>query len=599
MLTILPRTLQWSARAVALLLALILAAAHARNGDNDPAFVVDAWDTVRLPTLTPHKLDVPVAAVRAANGDLVVAASCDAPPYMLYEVARTCLRRLSADGTLDTTYGAAGFLLPFSSSTRSPPAGLFKLPDGRMHLIAVCDWYVLCQAQLFSDGTIDPSYGTAGVRYTYLVTANGFYSDAYRAATGRAIRLSSGNLAVVSQCHAAIETSFSRMCVSRLLSNGALDRSFAGLGWLQLSIPGTLGDEWADIAETPDGGLLVLATCYASSVPEGCAIRLDSTGQYVSDFGVGGRARLSGIRSPSAATTSAWNGVERWVVAGHCGDVDTAPLEPYGGCIGWFSLQTGALEMGMGQGGIAMLPAADPLVGRCDHARTIARWHDGSLFVGANCPVSIANSVWPQTQLAVSRFLANGSVDSTFGVNGTRPIRSGGPLADTYPRSLIGEFDASRLLVLSTCSRDNSVAPDTSVCVSRLIVSGSYFDLDRDTSTRADTDGVLYLRWLLGVRGNALTTNSTGQYAARRMGTEIQSSFEQPPAEFAQCTANIVGSPTGATATLDGLVLLRAMLGLTGDAVTSGIYFPPGTARTSWGDIRSHLVDHCGMLLSE
>ena len=56
----------------------------------------------------------------------------------------------------------------------------------------------------------------------------------------------------------------------------------------------------------------------------------------------------------------------------------------------------------MGQGGIAILPAVDPLVGGCERAQSVTRWHDGSCLRG-NVPTSTANSFQPQTQLAVGR----------------------------------------------------------------------------------------------------------------------------------------------------------------------------------------------------
>ena len=51
------------------------------------------------------------------------------------------------------------------------------------------------------------------------------------------------------------------------------------------------------------------------------------------------------------------------------------------------------------------------------------------------------------------------------------------------------------------------------------------------------------------------------------------------------------------TATIDGLISTRVMLGLTGTAVTNGITFPAAATRTNWTAIRNFLVTHCGMNL--
>ncbi len=53
-----------------------------------------------------------------------------------------------------------------------------------------------------------------------------------------------------------------------------------------------------------------------------------------------------------------------------------------------------------------------------------------------------------------------------------------------------------------------------------------------------------------------------------------------------------------ARATTDGLMLLRALLGMTGTSVTSGAIASPAPPRSTWATIRNHLNANCGLHFS-
>ena len=128
---------------------------------------------------------------------------------------------------------------------------------------------------------------------------------------------------------------------------------------------------------------------------------------------------------------------------------------------------------------------------------------------------------------------------------------------------------------------------------------GNYFDVDGDTATLPLSDAMLYLRYLFGIRGSSLVQGSaTSALATRTQPTEIQDYLETTNPDFPNCNKNVVGAPGGPSVFADGLMLLRTMLGLTGAAVTGGINFPTGALRTTWSEIKSHLVTNCGMALN-
>ena len=162
--------------------------------------------------------------------------------------------------------------------------------------------------------------------------------------------------------------------------------------------------------------------------------------------------------------------------------------------------------------------------------------------------------------------------------------------------SVLAQTDGDgKVLATASCAANYSRS-DT--CIAKLLGFAGRFDLDNDNESNPANDGVLYLRHLIGYRDTALTTGALGTYADRTVRADIATYLSTPNATYPNCGPNIVGAPGGPNAMLDGIVLVRAMLGLTGDAVTNGINFPAGTARTTWADIKTHLNTNCGMVLN-
>jgi hypothetical protein len=109
---------------------------------------------------------------------------------------------------------------------------------------------------------------------------------------------------------------------------------------------------------------------------------------------------------------------------------------------------------------------------------------------------------------------------------------------------------------------------------------GCVLDVDGNGVISATTDGLMILRAMLGLTETAVTQGATIIGAPRTTWTQI--------APFVHLAAlNIDGSGNASAAT-DGVLLLRAMFGLTGTAVTNGV-----TTRT-WADIRTYLNTQCG-----
>ena len=115
------------------------------------------------------------------------------------------------------------------------------------------------------------------------------------------------------------------------------------------------------------------------------------------------------------------------------------------------------------------------------------------------------------------------------------------------------------------------------------VTQGCVIDIDGNQSISATTDGLMLLRAMLGLNDTAVTQGATVPGAPRTTWAQI--------APYVHLAAlNLDGSGNTSAAT-DGVLLLRAMFGLTGTAVTNGITLAPGR---TWTDIRTYLNTQCG-----
>ena len=117
------------------------------------------------------------------------------------------------------------------------------------------------------------------------------------------------------------------------------------------------------------------------------------------------------------------------------------------------------------------------------------------------------------------------------------------------------------------------------------VLPGCLLDIDGNGKVDALTDGLMILRALFGLTGTSVTAGAIGTGATRTTWAQIQ-----PMINLSKL--DIDGS--GATEALtDGLMLMRAMFGLTGAAVTNGAVSASAT-RPTWTDIRGYLNASCG-----
>jgi hypothetical protein len=113
-------------------------------------------------------------------------------------------------------------------------------------------------------------------------------------------------------------------------------------------------------------------------------------------------------------------------------------------------------------------------------------------------------------------------------------------------------------------------------------------DVDGNGQVRAATDGVLILRRMFGFSGSSMSTGITDT-CARRSGAALETYIDTHA--MMDVDASVGAVPVSAMT--DGLLMLRAMLGLTGSAVTNGL-----TTRawdTGPNNIKNFLNSNCAM----
>ena len=164
-----------------------------------------------------------------------------------------------------------------------------------------------------------------------------------------------------------------------------------------------------------------------------------------------------------------------------------------------------------------------------------------------------------------------------------------GAYSCTVPNGWIGQLHAPAPpgLRIKAQSFTNVTANLTSQNPVVQSIGACNLDVDNNGLIEPATDGVAILRRMLGMTSGGFS-GLAGTCAANTSATSI----------FNATTSNY--NATGGTATLfgtDGLVIMRAMQGLTGTAVTDGLGLnaESGTTNTNWTNIRNNFLNTtCG-----
>lgn len=484
-----------------------------------------------------------------------------------------CLKRFTAAGQLDTSFGVAGqAVADFPTSSTSNPymttIALFLAlqADGKILAATGCAEGPFpggfCMARLLADGTLDPSFNSAGSKPGTLILPYNTLSDF----SARQIALqANGKIILAGQCSYP-----GTMCVTRLTASGAIDTTFAnaasGTARAMPFGPTDVRRITAILNRViidSDDRINVVGTCttvYVNSTYT-CVGRLNPNGSTDptfanADTSVPYYGSWFGI--PTFGYNATGNHVavqadSKIVFIGDCGD---APAT--GTCLVRL-LNTGAPDPGFtnaasGRAGIVRLDAPDGFKA----SRAVNIQGDGKIVFAGEC-----SSIF--SLFCVGRLNPDGSLDTTFDEspgNGNGIVQHAiGPGAG-YATD-VSVAATGKILLSGSCRLNNGTRTG---CAARLLggardVSACTLNADANNAIDSSTDAVLIVRYLLGYRGSALTDGALGTNPTRT-GTALENHL---------ASLNLDADGDGqAHAMTDGLLILRAMLGLTGIALIQG-----------------------------
>lgn len=210
---------------------------------------------------------------------------------------------------------------------------------------------------------------------------------------------------------------------------------------------------------------------------------------------------------------------------------------------------------------------------------------------------------------------ANGGELSTIGVLGISPSSFGGfdiqsGTNTAYAALYIGNASVLHAINLITGAATAIGPIGSNTAIDGLAIAptpNQCLDLDGDGVVSPLTDGLMLSRALFGmtdstVTGNALPTplppRATWSAIQSHMNSNCGTTFgvATSPSTPNQCL-DVDGD--GVIRPLsDGLMLLRALLGLTGTAVTNHALPSPLPPRATWSAIQAHMNSNCGMTFS-
>jgi uncharacterized delta-60 repeat protein len=375
--------------------------------------------------------------VRQADGKLVAAGVRTLTP------AHFLVARFEADGTLDATFGTGG-MVETAAAPGVPTVGQEVLlqPDGKIVVAGsafpVGGDVVMALARYETDGTLDATFGTGGI-----VTLAG-PADQY--AYALALQ-SDGKLVAAGGGSNGIPTAHDwRSVLARFETDGTLDATF-GTGGVVIR-PGSQIDA---ILQQPDGKLVA----HRHEQPGGggrdfAVARYETDGSLDATFGTGGvvTTDIGNVYDQAYAIVRQADGgfvVGGWTRRPSSGE-STLVLARYDAA--------GALDATFGTGGIAEVPTA-----RHDVPVGLAEQPNGKLVMGAHIVVDdVAN-------LAVVRWQANGTLDTSFGNGGVAATRiSSGCCTADLARAVVFEPDGRILAVGAAASRGAVVAHESGFC---------------------------------------------------------------------------------------------------------------------------------------
>ena len=353
-----------------------------------------------------------------------------------------------ADGMLDPAFGNGGLVTTAFPGAFSNDAALslVMLPDGRAVAAGSTNINLetthMAAARYLTTGALDTTFDGDGlviVPFIFPPPATDSFSEA------RAVLLQPDGRVVLVGHAAGSFPNQSFIALARLNADGSLDASFGTAGRVLTPMP---GGATAGLLQ-PDGR--IVAVGQSGSLIS--AARYNADGSLDPTFGNGGTLIVP-LPGPFEIQDAALQPDGKLVIAG------TMPSSPF--LSRDFALvrllPNGTLDGSFGSGGLV---TSD--FGGIETGNSVIVLGDGRLVLAGSRGTALPNTV---TDFAITRYLPDGSLDTSFGTAGLALVDSGDP---EYPAQII-QLPNGNLLVAGSTSNQGVVVD---FLLARLLPNGS------------------------------------------------------------------------------------------------------------------------------
>ena len=352
-------------------------------GTIDPSF---ATNGVRVDTLGIFIDEINSIAIQ--TDDKILAGGLSQTSFLASDFS---LVRYTADGSRDSSFGINGLVVT-PIEQRSIGRSVVLQDDNKILLGGSSKWYINL-ARYQPNGDLDTTFGNNGVVITDIL---GFYSEECRSV---AITPSGKILIGVTAAHSGVDTE--HIILMRYLSNGDLDSTFATNG------VAVLGEGQGNSIALQDDGKIIIA---GRKDWEFHAARYTADGVLDNSFGVNGKVSI-GIGGSSGANTMKLQSDGKIILGGYTSDnlIEKFALVRYH--------TNGTLDTSFGTNGQVVTP-----IGYSGSVNSLIIQNDGNILSAGSAKESNSSG----SSFALSRHTTNGTLDFSFGINGTKisPIYS-------------------------------------------------------------------------------------------------------------------------------------------------------------------------------
>src|SRR5256885_15463207 len=303
----------------------------------------------------------------------------------------------AAPGNLNTNFATGGKVTTDIANSDDVAQAMVVQPDGQIIIAGyaiVNHSYDFALARYATNGSLDTAFGNGGHITTDFFNGSDF---------GRAVALQSdGKIIVVGT--ASLANGNNNLALARYNADGTLDSSFGTGGRVATAALGS-NSSAAAVMVLANGQIIVAGASNVGGAGSDFAVAsFNSTGGLDSGFGTGGIAIVNIAGSGDYATGAALQSDGKIVVCGYTGGPATEDI-----AIARFN-SNGSVDTTFGSAGIIVKDFA----GGGDQAEGVAIQTDGKIVIAGH-----ATNSSHTLDFALMRYQSNGTLDSSFGSGGS------------------------------------------------------------------------------------------------------------------------------------------------------------------------------------